>query len=565
MNIKTEKHKNLKTFFLVFSLLSFLVFWFLGYWSLVVAMSRATGDNQEERGVFVGVFREGAPDNMNYIKKFEEQAGKKPAMVMWYQDWAQNFPWDGAMNVINYGAVPHIVWEPWYWSDHSKVQLKDIIAGKWDNYIRTWAQEIRNFKHPVFIRLAHEFNIEGYPWGIINNESDPKIYIKAYRHVVDIFKKEKVGNVKWVWCFMNYSHPDEPWNDWAEAYPGHEYVDWIGIDGYNWGTTQDWSQWQVFKYLFRDQARRARKLWPDKPIMIAEFASAEKGGDKAAWIREIPDYLKTSMRDIDLIIWFDIKKEADWRVKSSKESLEAFQGIMKDPLFLSSGEALAGYKISPEKVARKKAEALRTFSPLAIDGNLSEWDRRSPISMKDESYFKEGLVWGGVEDLSGDAYVMWDEKNLYLAAVIIDKIPLVNKKERQDIWNGDAIEVVMSVDPKADPDRAYFTRSDYQIGFGTGDGKGNPPTIWNWQRRRVPEGSEIAVKKTGTPLGYVLEAKIPWEFFRGKFAPSPGVKIGFDIAFDDADDTGERERQFIWNGDYYFYKDPSVWGILEFK
>ena len=43
-------------------------------------------------GVFIGVFREGGPANINYIKKFEQQVGKKPAMIMWYQDWEQNFP-----------------------------------------------------------------------------------------------------------------------------------------------------------------------------------------------------------------------------------------------------------------------------------------------------------------------------------------------------------------------------------------------------------------------------------------------------------------------------------------
>ena len=160
---------------------------------------------------------------------------------------------------------------------------------------------------------------------------------------------------------------------------------------------------------------------------------------------------------------------------------------------------------------------------------------------------------------------MWDDANFYLAVVIDDKMPLVNKKTRSNIWNGDAVEVVIGLNAKADPKRTTFTSADYQIGFGTGDGKDYEPTIWNWQRRRVPTGSEIMVKKRGEPLGYVLEAKIPWEFFRGKFTPSRGAKISFDIAFDDADATGDRERQFIWNGDFSFYKDPSVWGILEFK
>jgi len=517
------------------------------------------------REVYLGVFREGAPKNLGYIKQFEQQAGKKPAMIMWYQDWAQEFPKDDAMAVVTYGAVPHIVWEPWYWSDHEKVKLKDIISGKWDGYIRNWAKAIKDFGHPILLRVAHEMNMEGYPWGIVNNEKNPETYIKAFRHIVDIFKGENAVNAKFVWAPMNYSFPNESWNDWVKAYPGNDYVDWVGFDGYNWGNTQSWSDWQVLKYLFRDQVRRAHKLWPSKPVMIAEFASAEQGGDKAAWIKEIPGYLKTSMRDIDVIVWFDTKKETDWRINSSEKSLAAFKAIMKDPLFSSLGTNLAQLMLHPETQEKKVAIAVKAASPLKIDGNLTGWDKSNPISMKDVSFFKEGLAWGGPADLSGNAYLSWDENNLYLAAEITDSMPLVNNKKGQDIWNGDAIELVMSTNPGADPKRESFDTTDYQIGFGTGDGKTNPPTIWSWQRRRTPTDSEIVVKKSAKPLGYIMEAKIPWSFFPNSFVPSSGTKVGFDIAFDDADKTGERERQLIWNGDYYFYKDPSVWGMLEFK
>ena len=363
--------------------------------------------------------------------------------------------------------------------------------------------------------------------------------------------------------YNNYSNPDEAWNDWAKAYPGDEYVDWIGIDGYNWGDTQSWSGWEDFKTLFREQIRRTKQLWPDKPIMIAEFASAEKGGDKAAWIKQLPGFLKSSMRDIDAIVWFDIKKEADWRVKSSKKSEAAFKEIMQDQIFSSSGEALAKLAFKPKSLKQKTVMAPKAPGAVKIDGDLSDWDKKYPLTMKDESYFKEGDDWQGPEDLSGDAYIMWDENNLYLAAVITDKIPMVNKQEKQNIWNGDALEVVLGLDPNASSDRTKFGRKDYQIGLSTGDGKVNSPTIWSWQRRRVPDGSEIEVKQAGN--GYILEAKIPWEFFRANFVPASGKTIGFDIAFDDADKTGKRERQFIWSGDYLFYKDPSVWGTLKLK
>src|SRR3989339_29100 len=555
--------------------LGFILIFALGILSLgfhqawAMARSASGNDISAKREVFIGVFREGAPRNMNQINKFTEQVGKNPAMIMWYMDWEQNFPFEDASDVINYGAVPQIVWEPWYWSNHSKVQLDDVIAGKWDHYIRNWAQEIRNFKHPVFLRLAHEFNTGTYPWSVPNNGKDANKYIKAYKHVVDVFKKEKVNNVKWVWCFNNVSNPKEAWNDWILAYPGNDYVDWIGIDGYNWGETQEWSGWEAFRYLFRDQVRLAKKLWPDKPVMIAEFSSAEKGGDKAVWIKDMLGSLKSSMRNIDAIIWFDVRKEADWRVNSSNKSLEMFRQVIQDPIFSSSGEAMANFKpvIYDIKKTQKTAQALRVPGNLTINGDLADWNKSQPIVMVDASFLKEGLSWQGPEDLSGQAYFMWDEENLYLAAEISDKIPLVNNKQTQDIWNGDALEIVLGLNPAAEPSRSSIERGDYQLGLGTGNDKGNNPGIWNWQRRRSPNGSEIVVKKTGSPAGYILEAKIPWASFRAEkyFTPTKGLKIPFDIAFDDADETGLRERQFIWNGDYYFYKDPSVWGILELK
>ncbi|MFH1826429.1 MAG: sugar-binding protein [bacterium] len=540
------------------TLILFLFVLSVGVW----AMAQASGDSQTQ-GVYLGIFREGAPRNMNYITKFEEQVGKRPATIMWYQDWSNDFPAEDAQKVVEYGAVPHIVWEAKYWSYPGKITPPDIIAGKWDKYISAWAKGAKAFGQPVFVRIGHEFNTSTYPWGVPNLNKEPETFIKFYRHIVDVFNKEGVKNVKWVWCFNNYSNPAESWNDWTRAYPGDKYVDWIGIDGYNWGNTQSWSGWETFKVLFRDQMRLAHMLWPTKPIMIAEFASTDEGGDKVAWIKDMPEFLKTSMRDIDLIIWFDEQKESDWRIKSDKKTLAAFKSIMEDSLFLSSGESLARHTVAAAAPKKKKTVVAVKAGNVAIDGQLNDWVKQNPITMADESYLKEGTGWAGPKDLSGSTYIMWDEANLYLAAEIEDEMPFVNNKTGRDIWNGDAIEFVIGLKPEAEANRTEMAAGDFQIGLSAGDGKNVPPGIYNWQRRRDPKDSEIAVKKSGT--GYILEAKIPWQSVRKDFVAAAGTKIPFDIAFDDADVTTERERQFIWNGDFYFYKDPSVWGILELK
>jgi beta-mannanase len=497
------------------------------------------------------LFREGAPQNIAFIKSFEKTFKKKPSMIMWYADFSSDFPAEDCDNAYKYGAVPHITWEPWFWGDEEKIKLDDIIKGEWDSYMEKWASDAKVFKKTIFLRWGHEFNIEKYPWGIVNNNRDPEKYIKAYRHVHDIFRKAGATNIKWIWCFNNYPNPNEYWNSWDLAYPGDEYVDWIGIDGYNWGTTQSWSGWQSFKEMFRDQVREASKKYPNKPVMIAEFGSAEEGGNKANWVKEIPSALKVSMSQVKAIVLFDVRKECDWRANSSKNAEKAYKSIFQDQYFLSSSDGLADLSASrPQYITEKKiVAAKKTAKPIKIDGNFGPFSGVAPITMDSDVFLKEGSEWKGPKDLSAKIYLMWDHQFLYMYAKITDNFPLVNSKTNGDIWNGDAIEI---------------TLPGYQIGLGAGDGRANKPIIWIWQKTRPSAGGEITTIKTVNPTGYVIEAKVPWKEI-GSISPKAGEKLPFDIAVDDADQTWERKLQFIWSGDYLFYKDPDVWGILIFE
>ena len=50
----------------------------------------------------------------------------------------------------------------------------------------------------------------------------------------------------WVFCPNVDSVPGDAWNQWSNYYPGDAYVDWMGFDGYNWGTVQTGSSWRTF-------------------------------------------------------------------------------------------------------------------------------------------------------------------------------------------------------------------------------------------------------------------------------------------------------------------------------
>jgi beta-mannanase len=112
-------------------------------------------------------------------------------------------------------------------------------------------------------------------------------------------------------------------------YPGDAYVDWTGVDGYNWGTSDPDFDWQSFHDVFKD-------IYPllaakGKPILIGEMASDEVGGSKSQWIADMIPTLRTDFPSIKAFVWFDVKKERDWEINSSASSLAAYVTLAADP------------------------------------------------------------------------------------------------------------------------------------------------------------------------------------------------------------------------------------------
>jgi beta-mannanase len=528
-------------------------------------------------GCFIGVFGEGYQANINAIKDLEKKIGKKFAQIMWYCDWNTKFPLNECEKLYNAGYIPHITWEPWIWGKEGKINLDNIINGEWDKYIESWALSIKNFGKPLFLRVAHEFNGDWYPWSVPKNGMNPKKYITAWKHIHNIFTRIGVKNVQWIWCPGNDSIPNVPENDFIKAYPGDEYVDWIGIDGYNFGTAGGSGKWVSFDEIFSQIYIRIIKEIPNKPIMIGEFACGNMGGKKPAWIRNMGKVLKTKYPAIKSIVWFNVDKETDWRIDDEIETIKAAREVFIDKYFLVSAESLI--KV-PEKIKSKRNEYLKLLSLLdksskekpvlkiprrkndiIIDGNLSDWEYYNSIKLdKREEFIEYGAEWGSEDDSIGNIKFCWDDKNLYIGAEITDDFPLVNPYKGNEIWRGDCLEIVIGTNPKADVQRKNFVDGDYQVGISSG-AENIQPSIWIWTKNKPATDYEAVTQKINK--GYILEVKFPWSNLNN-FKPEIGLKYGFDFAIDDADENGEREMQQIWFGDDSFYKNPSVWGFAEF-
>ncbi|GAA2848397.1 hypothetical protein Acy02nite_02010 [Actinoplanes cyaneus] len=299
---------------------------------------------------YLGVFREGDPTAT--AGDVRELYGVTPASVMWFDSWATGraFPVNQARMLWRRGIMPHYTWEPWNTAlglnDPAQIHLQDVIDGAWDGYITARAREFAAVRLPILVRWAHEFNGNWYPWGIANNGADPSRYVRAYRHVHDLVEAAGARNVQWVWAFNNGSSPDEAYNDPAAAYPGDDYVDWVGIDGYNWGFGPSWDpagdHWTSFDATFDAAYAKARAVAPDRPVMLGEFASGEDGGDKAQWLRDLNTTLATgAYPELKLLTYFDVIKEEAWSPSSSPAALAAFTSWVHQRYMSGQGHQLA--------------------------------------------------------------------------------------------------------------------------------------------------------------------------------------------------------------------------------
>lgn len=512
-------------------------------YSWTAATDRAPEDGD---GVWAGVFIEGGAADTGLVQSLERQLGRQFAVVMWFTDFSTPFPTAEAEHVWASGAVPNITWEPWFWKEQDKIHLADINAGKYDQYITSWGKSAAAFGKPVMVRWGHEFNGDWYPWSVAKNGQSAKDYVRAYRRVHDLVTKAGAGNVVWVWCPNQANFPPQAWNNPALAYPGDDVVDWIALDGYDFDGNASFAQ--LFSRIYAETIKQF-----SKPLYIGEMSTGRTGAAKAEWLQDMQNSLITQFPAVKGLVWFNINKERDWRLEGSPESLRGAADVFQAPMFRSRPEsvpelaAVADQQYGVNKTAAQKLLQVERASLTAP--RAGDWSKAKPLAIQ------------GKNGLGGTMQVAWDDDGLHLLANVRDSYPLVNAQDKDGIWNGDCIEVVLSTNPAADLGRGYFDVTDWQVGLTPGDrAKGLPPKTWEWSKLKSPvSGTQI----TASPVdgGYRLEAVIPWAALHG-FKPSAGMKLGFDIAVDDAGKAGTRSAQWVWNGTDQFYNNPVQWGTL---
>jgi mannan endo-1,4-beta-mannosidase len=265
---------------------------------------------------YLGVYEPGTPDAYQPVTAFGNAVGRQPNIAGYFSGWTEPFARAFADRARAHGAVTLVQIDPTYAS------IQGIAAGSYDGYLRSYADSVRDFGHPVIIGFGHEMNATWYPWGY--GHVPPPTFTAAWRHIVTLFRGQGAGNVTWLWTLQADTPGTGSVRFW---WPGARYVTWVGIDGYYFRPSD------TFASVFGPTIAQVRGF-TRKPVLLSETAAGLRAGQPG----KISDLFAGMRRYSALgLVWFDITQHQgiyhqDWRIEDDPQAEAAFRRAVRTDL-----------------------------------------------------------------------------------------------------------------------------------------------------------------------------------------------------------------------------------------
>ncbi|HVT01654.1 MAG TPA: glycosyl hydrolase [Patescibacteria group bacterium] len=278
--------------------------------------------------------------NPQKLLDFQKLTKKKYSIAHYYLGW-ESFSDPNLVKQFSVlrknNWIPMLSSNPYYFSDcpaQPEPIYKAIEQGKCDDFLNKAAKNLKNVNKPFFLAFAWEMNNKDLEWSVPYSRASTQDFINAWRHIHDVFNKNGATNVLWVFC---PNVPDVQEASYKDLYPGDKYVDWMCLDGYNWGTTQSWSKWLSFSEIFTSPYNTIQNIAPDKPILLGEVNTTDQGGDKGQWYKDMYQDIIYNFPNIKAVVIFNENKEkqehVNWKVDVTRDSLDSYISAIKPAVY----------------------------------------------------------------------------------------------------------------------------------------------------------------------------------------------------------------------------------------
>jgi len=243
------------------------------------------------------------------IQLYRQAFCHQPAMCSWYGGWdlTEANPFETTRTAIEpwirQGVLPIVA--PEVDASHAD----HIIDGKHDAYFQAWALAVRDWGYPIVLRPWREMDLDRLGFGPAGTK-EPDEFVKMWRHVYRIFKKEGATNVLWYWT------PSGLTNATKRYYPGDNFVDIVGCSAYDeWGS-------DVLDSYSDYHARHYR----NRAFGVAEGASIK--GRQAAWLSAILNGVLTKYPRLEFYThsnFVDSASDLDYRIEHTEGAQDVYR------------------------------------------------------------------------------------------------------------------------------------------------------------------------------------------------------------------------------------------------
>ncbi|MDT0302266.1 glycoside hydrolase family 26 protein [Streptomonospora wellingtoniae] len=206
----------------------------------------------------------------------------------------------------------------------------DIIEGRFDDSLRGQARRIADLGRPFFVTFDHEADANQR----YNTRGTPEQFVRAWRHIVDLYRANGADNAVFVWNVTGWKGNLDRL---PSLWPGDDYVDWISWEAYNMTGCElqpGWNHVDTFEEALRPAYEWFQNEGPehgidaDKPVMIGEMGTVPIPGDPAAtreWYADIPETLREYERVRAVKLWDGITAPScDFRVLRNHQATRGY-------------------------------------------------------------------------------------------------------------------------------------------------------------------------------------------------------------------------------------------------
>ncbi|GAA4953704.1 hypothetical protein GCM10023224_43510 [Streptomonospora halophila] len=213
---------------------------------------------------------------------------------------------------------------------HPVQSYGDIIGGRFDDALRGQARRIADLGRPFFVTFDHEADADKR----YNTRGTPEQFVRAWRHIVDVYRANGADNAVFVWNVTGWKGN---LGRLPSLWPGNDYVDWISWEAYNMTGCElqpSWNHVVTFEEALRPAYEWFQNEGPehgidaDKPVMVGEMGTVPIPGDPAAtreWYADIPETLRDYERVRAVKLWDGITAPScDFRVLQNRYATRGY-------------------------------------------------------------------------------------------------------------------------------------------------------------------------------------------------------------------------------------------------